>query len=146
MVHSVKKNELMKGFAPLPHGTRWKAKFLVGAGQDLCQAHGKFPGCRTGFWWIDSLDLEEFGFPGKVIHTPGHTYGSMVVLMEGGELFAGDTLFGIQGKQHFPPFAEDLPCPGSQLGQIRTLTVKTIYPAHGRHFSRKVFWMSMTGQ
>ncbi len=56
---------------------------------------------------MNLFDLKEFGFPGKVIHTPGHTFGSMVVLMEGGELIGGDTFFGLENKQHFPPFAED---------------------------------------
>jgi glyoxylase-like metal-dependent hydrolase (beta-lactamase superfamily II) len=100
---------------------------------------GKYPGAEPDRWVEDTLDLNAFGFPGQVIHTPGHTHGSLVVLMEKGELFAGDTLFGVEGKQHFPPFAEDLSALVKSWQQIRTLPVKTIYPAHGRSFPVESF-------
>jgi glyoxylase-like metal-dependent hydrolase (beta-lactamase superfamily II) len=63
----------------------------------------------------------------------------MVVLMEGGELISGDTLFGMENKQHFPPFAEDLPALVRSWTLIRELGVTTVYPAHGRSFSFESF-------
>ncbi|MCK4750642.1 MAG: hypothetical protein KAT15_26470, partial [Bacteroidales bacterium] len=84
-------------------------------------------------------DLEEFGFPGKVIHTPGHTHGSMVVLMNGGELIGGDTIFGLDGKQHFPPFAEDLPALLRSWRRIRDMHPALLYPAHGASFAFESF-------
>jgi len=87
----------------------------------------------------DQFDLEPYGFPGRVIHAPGHTFGSMLVLMKGGELIAGDTLFGVEDKQHFPPFAEDLPALVRTWKYIHELPVKTFYPAHGRYFSMGSF-------
>ena len=64
----------------------------------------------------------------------------MVVLMEDGILIAGDTLFGLAGKQHFPPFAEDLPALVESWKSIRNLEIKTIYPAHGRPITRESFF------
>ena len=135
MVHRSEAELLKVGFTTIPNGTRWKAKFLVVLGRLFARRIGKYPGTEPDLLVEDSYDLQEFGFAGRVIHTPGHTYGSMVVLMEHGELFAGDTLFGVEGKQHFPPFAEDLPALVRSWEQIRALPVKTIYPAHGRYFS-----------
>ncbi len=40
----------------------------------------------------DSLDLIEYGLPGRVIHTPGHSPGSCSILLEGGICFIGDLL------------------------------------------------------
>ena len=132
-------HRLRKGSTPIPPGTRWKAKIVVGAGRIFARKIMHFPGTEPDLIVDDLFDLGAFGFPGKVIHTPGHTLGSMVVLMEGGELIAGDTLFGVENKQHFPPFAEDLPALVRSWKMIRNLQVTKVYPAHGRHFSFESF-------
>jgi glyoxylase-like metal-dependent hydrolase (beta-lactamase superfamily II) len=145
MVHRSEADRLTKGFTPIPAGTRWKAKFLVGVGRLFARRMGSFPGAEPDLLVGESFDLEEFGFPGKVIHTPGHTHGSMVVVMNGGELFAGDTLFGLDGKQHFPPFAEDLPALLRSWELIRGLQPALLYPAHGRRFSFDSFLAEFEG-
>jgi len=134
MIHQSEASKLRKGFTRLPSGTRWKAKILVSVGRIFSRQMGKYPGAEPDLLVQETTKLDQFGFPGRVIHTPGHTHGSMIVLMEGGELFAGDTLFGLENKQHFPPFAEDLPALVNSWQQIKNLPVKTIYPAHGHSF------------
>jgi glyoxylase-like metal-dependent hydrolase (beta-lactamase superfamily II) len=98
-----------------------------------------FPGAEPDLLVHDMFDLEAFGFPGQVIHMPGHTFGSMTVWMEGGELIGGDTVFGLENKQHFPPFAEDLEALVGSWKKLRQLEVLTFYPAHGRPFTRDSF-------
>ena len=139
MIHRSEAERLSSGYSPIPAGTRWKAKLLVGLGRIFARRMMKFPDAKADLLVDDLFDLEAYGFPGRVIHTPGHTFGSMVVLLEGGELIAGDTLFGLENKQHFPPFAEELSALVSSWKHIHDLPVKTIYPAHGRHFSMESF-------
>ena len=145
VVHHSEAERLRAGFTGIPSGTRWKAKVLVALGRTVARRIGKFPGTEPDLLVEDSLELGKFGFPGRVIHTPGHTHGSMVVLMEGGELFGGDTFFGLEGKQHFPPFAEDLPALVNSWKHIRNLPVTTIFPAHGRYFSMDSFLAEFDG-
>ena len=38
----------------------------------------------------DEFSLSAFGINGRVIHTPGHTNGSISVLLNGGEAIVGD--------------------------------------------------------
>jgi len=139
MIHRSEADRLSSGFSPFPSGTRWKAKLLVGVGRIFARRMMKYSGAEPDLLVDDLFDLKTYGFPGRVIHTPGHTFGSMVVLMEGGELISGDTLFGVENKQHFPPFAEDRGALVRSWEKIRTLQVKTFYPAHGRHFSVESF-------
>jgi hydroxyacylglutathione hydrolase len=115
MVHQSEETRLREGFTPIPAGTRWKAKIVVGLGRTFARRIGAFPGAEADITVGESLGLEEFGFPGRVIHTPGHTHGSMVVLMQEGELIGGDTIFGLEGKLHFPPFCRGPACPAGQL-------------------------------
>ncbi|RLD54039.1 MAG: hypothetical protein DRI97_12295 [Bacteroidetes bacterium] len=145
MSHNSEISRLKAGYAPLPPGTRWKARLLVGLGRTFRSSMGKFPPVEPDIAIQDTFDLNEFGFPGRVIHTPGHTHGSMVVLMDGGDLIGGDTLFGVANKQHFPPFAEDLPALVNSWKMIRGLPVKTIYPAHGKYFSFDSFMEEFEG-
>ncbi len=139
MVHRSEEERLRKGFTKLPGGTRWKARVLVGLGRIFVPRLGKYEGVEPDLLADDSYDLREFGFPARVIHTPGHTPGSMVVLTEAGEMFSGDTFFGLEGKEYFPPFAEDLPALLESWKMIRSLPVKVIYPAHGNRFTAEQF-------
>lgn len=145
MVHQLEAARLKEGFTPIPAGTRWKAKILVGIGRFFARRIGYFPAAEPDILLDESFDLEEFGFPGKVIHTPGHTHGSMVVVMQGGELIGGDTIFGLDGKQHFPPFAEDLGALLRSWELIRSLQPVLLFPAHGRSFSYDSFMAEFEG-
>jgi len=145
MVHQSEEARLREGKTPIPAGTRWKAKFLVWMGRIFARHIGTFPGAEPDLLVADSFDLEEFGFSGKVIHTPGHTHGSMVVLLSGGELIGGDTIFGLDGKQHFPPFAEDLSALLTSWKRIRDMQPALFYPAHGRKFDFDSFLAEFDG-
>ena len=63
------------------------------------------------------LSLEQFGVEATVIPTPGHTPGSVSVLLPTGQALVGDLLAGggLLRRHHprYPYFAED-------LGQVRT--------------------------
>ena len=140
MVHRSEADRLRNGFSLLPGGTRWKAKILVGLGRIFARRLGKYKGVEPDILVDDSYDLqEEFGFPARVIHTPGHTPGSMGVLTGSGELMSGDLFFGLEGKEYFPPFAEDIPALLESWKMVRSLPVKTIYPAHGNRIEAEQF-------
>lgn len=145
MVHQSEEARLGEGFTPIPAGTRWKARLVVWIGRIFARKIGVFPKAEADLLVQETYDLEEFGFPGKVIHTPGHTHGSMVVLMNGGELIGGDTIFGLEGKQHFPPFAEDLGALLRSWKRIRDMQPSMLYPAHGRSFSFDSFQAEFEG-
>jgi hydroxyacylglutathione hydrolase len=139
MVHRSEVERLREGITPIPGGTRWKAKVLTAVGRSFRPKIMRFPGTESDIQVEDTFDLGSFHFPGRVIHTPGHTPGSMVILMDGGELLAGDTFMGLPGKLHFPPFAEDIHSQLNSWDRIRSLPVTTIYPAHGFPFKRRYF-------
>lgn len=139
MVHQSEAGRLRTGYSPIPSGTRWKARVLVALGRVFMRRLMYFDGAEADLLVEEAFDLDAFGFPGRVIHAPGHTHGSMIVLMEGGELIGGDTIFGLEKKQHFPPFAEDLPALVATWRKLKQLPLKILYPAHGRSFTFESF-------
>ncbi|MCP4312584.1 MAG: MBL fold metallo-hydrolase [Bacteroidetes bacterium] len=139
MIQRSDASHLEAGFTPFPSGTRWKARLVATFGRIFARRLMKYPPALADILVEESFELAEYGFPGRAIHTPGHTFGSMVILMEDGKMLAGDTLIGLPGKRIFPAFAED---PAGLLlswGMISEMEVDIFYPAHGRSISKEKF-------
>lgn len=84
------------------------------------------------------LSLAEYGIPGKIIHTPGHTRGSISVLLETGEAFVGDMAMSgppLRLRPNLPIFADDMKQVKESWKVLIDAGAKTIYPAHGKSFS-----------
>jgi len=136
VVQESEAERLRLGRTPFPPGTRWKAKLLIGLGRVLGPTMLNYPGTEPDLLLEGDYKLGSRGFPVQLLHCPGHTPGSMLVLTEGGELICGDSFFGLKGKLHFPPFAEDVPRLLESWEQLLDLDPPphTIYPAHGHAF------------
>ena len=76
----------------------------------------------------DVVDLGDRAF--EVLHTPGHTPGSICVWEEAtGTLFSGDAMYldDVLGWEDADAF-------GASLRRLRTLGVKVVHAGHGRSF------------
>jgi hydroxyacylglutathione hydrolase len=86
--------------------------------------------------------LNDYGIPGKIVYTPGHTMGSVSVLLDTGEAFVGDLAMSARFMRFRPGysiFADDIELIQQSVKKLLGLGMKTIYPAHGRPFSADVF-------
>lgn len=86
----------------------------------------------------EELRLDCMGFPAALIHTPGHSEGSISLLFDDGALFAGDLTI----TQALPGAWRHTPIYGSSVGDIKKTWralirrgAKHVYPGHGRDFS-----------
>ncbi len=89
----------------------------------------------------EGLLLDKFGIPGKVIHTPGHSSGSVSILLESGEAFVGDMAmsgFPLRFSPGLPIFAEDPVKLNESWKFLLAQGAKTIYPSHGKPFSADI--------
>jgi glyoxylase-like metal-dependent hydrolase (beta-lactamase superfamily II) len=94
-----------------------------GTQADIVLAKGDFP-------------LPPYGIAGRVVHSPGHTPGSMSVLLDSGEAFVGDLAF------NGPPFCrkprmvfeDDVDQVRRTWKNLLRLGIKTVYPSHGKPF------------
>ncbi|MFQ5837954.1 MAG: MBL fold metallo-hydrolase [Thermoplasmata archaeon] len=67
----------------------------------------------------------------EVIHTPGHTIGSICLWCEDGSLFTGDTIFAYGGIGRWDMETGSLKDLLSSLKRLEPLQVETLYPGHG---------------
>ncbi len=89
----------------------------------------------------DGVSLEPFGLSGRVLHTPGHTRGSMSVSLDAGDAFVGDLAM----NGHLMRWGPGLPSLGDDHGTVKASWrllleggARTIYPAHGSPFGADV--------
>jgi hydroxyacylglutathione hydrolase len=88
------------------------------------------------------FSLSEYGIPGKVLYTPGHSSGSVSVLLETGDAFVGDlamNMFPLRFTPGLPIFADDLDTVKESWNLLLEQGAQTIYPGHGKPFSADIF-------
>ena len=89
----------------------------------------------------DDFSLEPYGIHGRVIHTPGHTSGSMSLLLDTGDAFVGD--LAVNGLPFrigpgMPHVGENADAIKESWSLIISSGARQIYPAHGKPFSADV--------
>jgi hydroxyacylglutathione hydrolase len=85
--------------------------------------------------------LHEYGIDGKIFLTPGHTQGSLSVLLDTGEAFVGCLAHnGLPFRLNpgFPVFAWDIEIVKESWRFLIDKGAKVIFPGHGNPFSVEV--------
>lgn len=99
----------------------------------------------------DALDLSVYGVPARVLHTPGHSRGSVVVVVDSAEdggasdAFVGDVARGDdlwfggkgnhEGEAKTHAFSENEAADHDHLDALLSMGVTTFFPGHGAYFS-----------
>lgn len=88
---------------------------------------------------VDSVfDLSDFGFKAYILHTPGHTPGSMSVIIDDEIALVGDTMFGVFPGSVFPPYASDVRQMINSWGKLLDTKCSVFIPSHGSAKSRSL--------
>ena len=137
-MHQQEKHWLEKSLKPLPPGvTLWGKIFGRIMGMFMPLVH--IPVTHVDIVLGDGeFPLSGYGVPGKVVHTPGHSMGSVSVLLETGDALVGDLAmngFPLRSGPGLPIFAEDMQKVRESWRLLMDAGAETIYPAHGKPFS-----------
>lgn len=103
-------------------------------------APDRAPALEPDIVFEEAWRLDEYGVAGRVIPTPGHTPGSVSVLLDSGEAIVGDMVMGqLMGLLHRPgppPVAWDLERNWESLRQLLALSPRIVYVGHGGPFDK----------
>lgn len=101
-------------------------------------SHVKFQPHDADVDATEGMRLDEFGVAASVLHTPGHTPGSITVVLDSGPAIVGDVIMGgyaggaIRPVQpHFHYFADDLATAMRSLDRILAAADSQLFVGHG---------------
>jgi hydroxyacylglutathione hydrolase len=86
----------------------------------------------------EGQSLKEYGFDATVLHLPGHTRGSIMLLSVDGDLISGDTLEN-RGRPQPAMIVADEAELAASLERLSELDITTVYPGHGKPFAWQLF-------
>ena len=137
-LHRSEVDWLERGLMPLPTGlTRWGRMFMAIHRLFLPLVH--VPPTRVDRVLDDhGAPLDEYDRPGRVIATPGHSPGSVSVLLDGGEVFVGDlamNAFPLRFTPGLPILGDDPELIRDSWRRLLDAGARMVYPAHGKPFS-----------
>ncbi len=137
-LHSRERDRLEKCLKSSPPGVTPWGKVLVGL-MTIFTPLIYFPATDVNIVLGDAeVSLAEFGIPGEIIYTPGHSMGSVSILLDSGEAFVGDlamNMFPLRLTPGLPILAENMQKVKESWRLLLDRGAKTIYPAHGKPFS-----------
>jgi hydroxyacylglutathione hydrolase len=82
--------------------------------------------------------LEAYGVNAKLLETPGHTDGSVSVLLDNGDAIIGDVLRGdfvLGNRPNWHFFYDDLNVVRSSIKKLLSLKLERLFVGHGKPFS-----------
>ena len=136
-IHKSEQDLIRTGNSTLPTPATTWGKITLGLMKPLNNIF-EYPGVEPDLIIEDDgLALDEYGIPGKIIHTPGHTEGSLSVLLEDGTAFVGCMTHNappFRLKANHPIFVDDLDQLWSSWQFLLDQGAKMIYPGHGPQF------------
>ncbi|MGD0275783.1 MAG: MBL fold metallo-hydrolase [Syntrophales bacterium] len=89
-------------------------------------------------------DMGEYGFDAKIIHIPGHTKGSIGILTNEGDLFAGDT-FVDRRKPDSAQIIANIQELENSIDMLKKMSIKMVYPGHGKPFMMEKYLKTQQG-
>ncbi len=141
IVQQHEEKHLKQGYGNLPGGTAPLYKGLIFLGKKAGKTFSKFPPVKPALTFNGELNLKDkFGIEGRIIHTPGHTYGSATLFIDN-MAFVGDTVFNIwKGKIIYPVFADNQALLKESWRKLLEHEFQYIYPAHGKKLTHREFY------
>jgi hydroxyacylglutathione hydrolase len=114
----------------VPGGTNAVTRYLVGRLRRVMAARGVEP-C-PGDILVDAVyDLSPLGLNAYVLPTPGHSPGSMSVVVDEEIAMVGDALFGVFTWSVLPPYADDMAGTVESWGSLLGTGCGLFLPGHG---------------
>jgi hydroxyacylglutathione hydrolase len=86
----------------------------------------------------EEISLKSFGVNGKILFTPGHTAGSISVLLDNNEVIVGDLMMGgvlggalFSKNPHYHYYADDIEAVRTSIKKLMGYKPKKFYVGHG---------------
>lgn len=136
IIHSEEAGYLSAGDNIIPEGTFFYSRIMMNLVGKRVFHWFCYEPCIPDLIVRSKFDLKEIGFNAYLIHSPGHTSGSMSLIVDDEIAIAGDSMFGIFKNSVFPPFAQDADQMVRSWKVLLDTNCQAFFPSHGTAKSR----------
>ncbi len=134
---------LREGRTPFPRGQNGYARVFSSVSRKLMGNRRQFDPCMADITITDQYELNNFGLPGRVFPLPGHSAGSLGVLLDSGDAFIGDAAFNISPSSVVPPLADDPEILLESWQKLLDRGALRFHPGHGGYFTAEKLKLSI---
>lgn len=138
IVHQSESEYLRQGDSPLPKGTNLATGFMTNTFGKRAQSRYNYEPVNPDILVDEKYDLINFGLDVYIFHTPGHSKGSISVIIDNNVAIVGDAMFGIFGNSIYPPFADHPEVMVKSWKKLIKTGCKLFLPGHGKEISSKL--------
>lgn len=131
IIHDSEAGYLLSGTNILPAGTNPVIAFIVRVFARQFISFARYQPCKADLTVESYYDLSGYGFNAFLMHTPGHTKGSLSLIIDNEIAIVGDTMFGVFPWTIFPPFASDPEQMVKSWEKLLDTKCKLFLPSHG---------------
>ena len=123
----------VKGFSLL-------MKLIIGIATKLSKNQTKSLDYKADILIEKTYDLSSYGIEGKIVETPGHTKGSISILLGDGKVLIGDSLMAMMpwSKPKRPMLGYDLNLIKESMEKLIDLGASRFYLSHGKDYEVEV--------
>lgn len=141
LIHKADKDALEKGYGEVKGGTMMISKVMAFIANNILKGINTFKAVKPDIVIEDNYDLRDYGINARIECTPGHTEGSISVIVDDEIAIVGDILFNIMPKSIISFFSNDKnkllqSCEGLLRSKYRIY-----YLGHGEPLTYKAYEM-----
>ena len=136
VIHRADSHLLQKGILTIPPAVTVWGRFLALVFRVFLSL-GRFEPVKPDIIIEQEVPLQEFGVSGKILPTPGHSPGSVSVVLDSGEAFVGDlavNAFPLGMGLGVPSLAENVQQIYRSWDILLSAGATMVYPGHGKPF------------
>jgi glyoxylase-like metal-dependent hydrolase (beta-lactamase superfamily II) len=141
VIHKSEGSYLSSGSNPMLAGTNIFTKIIIKLFGFMLAEKLLYEPCLPDILINDKFDFNDIGFKAYILHTPGHSPGSMSVIVDDEVAIVGDAMFGVFPWSVFPPYGDDSKLMIKSWGKLLETNCRVFLPSHGRADSRKLLKM-----
>jgi hydroxyacylglutathione hydrolase len=141
-IHDKDRMNLEQGLFNWTKGVTTWGKISRSLLMPLLKYRMSFPAVKADIILNDNeISLNNYGISGRILYTPGHTLGSVSVLLNTGEAFVGclaHNRLPFTFHPALPIYAENIDLIKHSWKRIIDAGAQTIFPGHGKPFSVEI--------
>jgi hydroxyacylglutathione hydrolase len=138
LIHKSEAQALAAGLNIIPEGTIFLTRILVKLLKKIVIPRMHLNSCQPDIFADENYDLKPYGYNAYIMHTPGHTQGSVCVIVDDEIVLAGDTLYSVFKGSAFPPFANNVFQLLESWRKLLETPCNIFIPSHGTARNREV--------